>query len=322
MSVAEMAIAGIRRVAVVGCGTVGASWAALFLSHGLDVLATDVAPDAEESLRRHVGRAQGQLAELGCRGTGRLAFHASLAQALEDADLVQENAPENEELKRHLLAEIDGLVPPETIVASSTSALLRSRIVSACRHPSRHIVAHPFNPPHLMPLVEILGGDEAVVERACSFYAALGRRPLVLRKETEGHLANRLASALFREAAHLIEQGVASVEDVDAAVSYGPGLRWAIMGPCLTYHLGGGAGGISSIWARARHSAGPAWATRASARRCRPGSPKACSRRRPAAPSRTSRPSATVRWSASCSCSAAGRDARGAEGMQIPDLTG
>jgi carnitine 3-dehydrogenase len=261
MSVAEMAIAGIRRVAVVGCGTVGASWAALFLSHGLDVLATDVAPDAEESLRRHVGRAQAQLAELGCRGTGRLAFHASLAQALEDADLVQENAPENEELKRHLLAEIDGLVPPETIVASSTSALLRSRIVSACRHPSRHIVAHPFNPPHLMPLVEILGGDEAVVERACSFYAALGRRPLVLRKETEGHLANRLASALFREAAHLIEQGVASVEDVDAAVSYGPGLRWAIMGPCLTYHLGGGAGGITHYLEHLGPSQARRWAS-------------------------------------------------------------
>jgi carnitine 3-dehydrogenase len=184
-----------------------------------------------------------------------------LAQALEDADLVQENAPENEELKRHLLAEIDGLLPPETIVASSTSALLRSRIVSACRHPSRHIVAHPFNPPHLMPLVEILGGDEAVVERACRFYAALGRRPLVLRKETEGHLANRLASALFREAAHLIEQGVASVEDVDAAVSHGPGLRWAIMGPCLTYHLGGGAGGITHYLEHLGPSQARRWAS-------------------------------------------------------------
>jgi carnitine 3-dehydrogenase len=256
-----MAVKGVQRVAVVGCGTVGASWAALFLALGLDVAATDPAPDGEERLRRFVERAQGQLAELGCRGTGRLEFHGRMADALAGADLVQENAPEDEGLKVRLLAEIDGLVPPEAIVASSTSALLRSRIIADCRHKDRHIVAHPFNPPHLMPLVEILGADEAVVARACRLYAALGRRPLVLRREVEGHLANRLASALFREAVSLIEQGVAGVEDVDAAVSQGPGLRWAIMGPCLLYHLGGGTGGIAHYLEHLGPSQARRWAS-------------------------------------------------------------
>jgi carnitine 3-dehydrogenase len=256
-----MAVEGVRRVAVVGSGTVGASWAALFLAHGLDVAATDPAPDAEKRLRRFVERAQRQLAELGCRGTGRLEYHAGLAEALAGVDLVQENAPEDEAVKVRLLAEIDGLVPPEAIVASSTSALLRSRIVADCRHKDRHIVAHPFNPPHLMPLVEIVGDDGAVVARACRFYAALGRKPLVLRREVEGHLANRLASALFREAVSLIEQGVAGVGDVDAAVSQGPGLRWAIMGPCLLYHLGGGTGGIAHYLEHLGPSQARRWAS-------------------------------------------------------------
>ncbi|MBY6263688.1 3-hydroxyacyl-CoA dehydrogenase [Azospirillum sp. 412522] len=235
----------IRRVAVVGCGTVGASWAALFLAHGLDVAATDPAPDAQDRLRRFVDRALAQLAELGCRGGGRLTFHGALADALEGAGFVQENAPENEETKRRLLADIDGRAAPGVIVASSTSALLRSAIVAGCRSPARHVVAHPFNPPHLLPLVEIVGGDAGVIERAVRFYRSLGRHPVVLNREMPGHIANRLSSALYREAVHLVEQGVASVADIDAAISQGPGLRWALMGPHMTYHLGGGDGGIA-----------------------------------------------------------------------------
>jgi 3-hydroxyacyl-CoA dehydrogenase len=235
----------VRRVAVVGCGTVGASWAALFLAHGLDVAATDPAPDAEDRLRRFVERARAQLADLGAVGQGTLSFHADMADALSGAQFVQENAPENEDLKRRLLADIDRLLPSEAIVAISTSSLLRSRLVEGLPHAHRHVVAHPFNPPHLVPLVEIVGNDAGVVQRAVAFYRALGHHPVVLNREMPGHIANRLASAVYREAVHLVEQGVASVQDIDDAMRFGPGLRWALMGPHMTYHLGGGAGGIA-----------------------------------------------------------------------------
>lgn len=234
----------IHRVAVIGCGTVGASWAALFLAHGLEVAAYDPAPGAEERLRAFVERARGQLAELGAIREGALRVAADLPGALAGADFVQENAPENEDFKRGFLAEIDALTRPEAIIASSTSALLRSQIVADCATPGRIIVAHPFNPPHLVPLVELVGADEDVLARAAAFYRGLGRRPVTLRREMPGHIANRLASALYREAVFLVEQGVASVADIDAALCNGPGLRWAAMGPHMTYHLGGGQGGI------------------------------------------------------------------------------
>ncbi|RPH64034.1 MAG: 3-hydroxyacyl-CoA dehydrogenase [Burkholderiales bacterium] len=251
----------IRTVAVVGCGTVGASWTALFLAHGLDVRATDPSPAAEERLRRFIDRARPQLAALGCSGEGALHFATGLADALAGADFVQENAPENEDLKRRLLAEIDGLVPPGVIVAGSTSSLLRSRLVADCRHPKRHISAHPFNPPHLVPLVEIVGEDDDVVARAANFYRGLGRRPVVLAKEMAGHIANRLSSALWREAVYLVEQGVASVADIDAAMTHGPGMRWAIMGPHMTYHLGGGEGGIEHYLSHLGPSQARRWAS-------------------------------------------------------------
>ena len=235
---------GFKRVAVIGCGLMGASWSSLFLAHGIDVQAYDPAPDAEDGLRRFVGHALAQLRELGRTGQGRLQFTPDLSQALEGVDFVQENAPEKEDLKRQLLAQLDGLLPDSVIVASSTSALERSKIVADCTHRSRFIVAHPFNPPHLVPLVEIVGEDDAVIARARAFYEALGQKPVVLRREMPGHIANRLASALYREAVYLVAEGVASVADIDAAVCNGPGLRWAIMGPHMTYHLGGGQGGI------------------------------------------------------------------------------
>ncbi|HEX6957338.1 MAG TPA: 3-hydroxyacyl-CoA dehydrogenase NAD-binding domain-containing protein [Ferrovibrio sp.] len=233
-----------RKVAVVGCGTVGASWTALFLAHGLDVQATDPAPKSEAYLLKMVEKALPQLAALGCTGKGRLTFTTELSAALNGADFVQENAPENEELKRRLLAEIDAQLPPEVIVAGSTSSLLRSRLIADCRHRERHITAHPFNPPHLVPLVEIVGESDAIMERAVAFYRSVGRHPVVLRREMPGHIANRLSSAVWREAVYLVEQGIASVADIDAAMAFGPGLRWAIMGPHMTYHLGGGDGGI------------------------------------------------------------------------------
>jgi carnitine 3-dehydrogenase len=234
----------IARVTVLGCGTLGASWAALFLAHGLDVAAYDPAPGLAGRAAPAIAEARAQLAELGLAGQGALRFHDRLEEALAGTDFVQENAPENEAVKRALLAEVDARLPPDILVASSTSAMLRSAIVADCAHSERILVAHPFHPPHLVPLVEIVAGSAEVAARASAFYARLGRRPVILNREMPGHIANRLASALYREAVNLVAEGVASVADIDAALCNGPGLRWAAMGPHMTYHLGGGEGGI------------------------------------------------------------------------------
>jgi carnitine 3-dehydrogenase len=251
----------IKRVAVIGCGTVGASWAALFLGHGLDVTAYDPSPGAEERLQSFVGHALDQLAELGTREKGELRFSGDLTDVLGAADFVQENVPEDEALKRRMLADIDALAAEGVIVASSTSALLRSSIVAECKTPHRFIVAHPFNPPHLIPLVELVGEDEAIVQQAAEFYRTIGRRPVILKREMPGHIANRLSSALYREAVYLVEQGVASVSDIDAALCNGPGLRWAVMGVHMTYHLGGGPGGIEHYLAHLGPSQVRRWAS-------------------------------------------------------------
>ena len=239
----------VQHLAIVGAGMIGASWAALASAHGLTVSAYDPHPEARERFLGHVERARGQLTQLGLAGTGPVSFSTDLAEALSGADFVQENGPETEAVKRSLLAQIDALLPPGAIIASSTSALVRSTIVADCATPDRIVVAHPFNPPHLVPLVEIVGADADVVARAADFYRSLGRRPVVLNREMPGHIANRLASALYREAVYLVEQGVASVADIDAALCNGPGLRWALMGPHMTYHLGGGEGGIAGYLA-------------------------------------------------------------------------
>jgi 3-hydroxyacyl-CoA dehydrogenase len=251
----------IKRVAVIGCGTVGASWAALFLGHGLDVAAYDPSPGAEERLQSFVDHALDQLAELGTREKGELRFSGDLTDVLGAADFVQENVPEDEALKRRMLADIDALAGEGVIVASSTSALLRSSIVAECKTPHRFIVAHPFNPPHLVPLVELIGEDESIVQQAAEFYRTIGRRPVILRREMPGHIANRLSSALYREAVYLVEQGVANVADIDAALCNGPGLRWAVMGPHMTYHLGGGPGGIEHYLAHLGPSQVRRWAS-------------------------------------------------------------
>jgi carnitine 3-dehydrogenase len=234
----------ITRVTVLGCGTLGASWAALFLAHGLDVAAYDPAPGFAERMAPAIAAARAQLTELGLTGQGTFRAHDRLEAALAGTDFVQENAPENEAVKRALLAEVDARLAPDILVASSTSAMLRSALVVDCAHPERILVAHPFHPPHLVPLVEIVADNAAIAARASAFYARLGRRPVILNREMPGHIANRLASALYREAVNLVAEGVASVADIDAALCNGPGLRWAAMGPHMTYHLGGGEGGI------------------------------------------------------------------------------
>lgn len=235
----------IKRVAVVGCGTIGASWTALFMAHGHDVIASEPRPDAEAELRATV---DGLLPSLKPSGpVGNLAFTTDLATCCRQADFVQENVSEREAVKIDLLARMDALLRPHVVIASSSSAIMVSVMQSACARPGRVVLGHPFNPPHLVPLVELAGGaltEGWALDVAEAFYAGLGKKPIRLRKEVFGHVANRLQAAIFREAIHLLEEGVASVEDIDAAVTEGPGLRWALMGPFLTYHLAGGEAGI------------------------------------------------------------------------------
>jgi carnitine 3-dehydrogenase len=240
----------IDRVAIVGTGTIGASWATHYLARGLHVTATDPAPQAEGALRSYVAAAWDTVATLGLsRGASpyRLTFTSDVRQAVADADFVQENAPERPELKVELFAAIDDATPPDVIIASSSSSITMSVMQAECRHPERTVIGHPFNPPHVIPLVEVVGGTRTAPETirdTMSFYASIGKRPIHLKKEIPGHVANRIQSALYREVVHLIEQGVLDVADSDDAVSWGPGLRWGVMGPNLLWHLGGGEGGI------------------------------------------------------------------------------
>ena len=243
----------IERIAVVGTGVIGASWAAYFLARGLDVSATDPMPGAEAKLRDAVQRHWPSMEKLGLApgaSMARLSFSADLETALKDVDFVQENGPEREDLKTELFRRMDAALPAHVILASSSSGLLMSRVQAACAHPGRVLLGHPFNPPHMIPLVEVIGGEQTSkesVEQAMAFYTAIGKRPIHPRKEVRGHVANRLQAALWREAFHLVDQGVATVADIDTAIACGPGLRWALMGPFLNLHLSGGAGGIRHV---------------------------------------------------------------------------
>jgi 3-hydroxyacyl-CoA dehydrogenase len=245
----------IGRIAIIGTGVIGASWTALFLAKGLEVVATDVAPDAETSLKRFVKAAWPAVQRLGLAAgasQSRLTFTKDLPAAVLSADFVQENGPERIDFKKKLYQQLDELLPADVIIASSSSGLTMSEIQSACGlHPERCVIGHPFNPPHLVPLVEIVGGaktSEATIERASAFYTGLGKQAVRLRKEVPGHVANRLQAALAREVYYLVAEGVVSVTDVDKALCWGPGLRWGIMGQVLLNHLGGGQGGIEHFF--------------------------------------------------------------------------
>lgn len=225
------------RIAVVGTGVIGESWTRLFLAHGHEVVATDPAPGAEGRLRAAV--------------EGPVTFTDDLAAAVVEADFVQESGPERLEVKHEVLAAVDAVARPDVVVASSSSMLRPTDLArGAPAHPERVLVGHPFNPPHLVPLVEVVPGEAtspAAVDAAMAFYRSVGRTPLRLRAELPGHLANRLQAALWREAYSLVARGVATVEDVDTAITEGPGLRWAALGPFASQHLSGGAGGIAHV---------------------------------------------------------------------------
>src|SRR6201981_381732 len=245
----------IRRIAIIGTGVIGASWTSLFLAKGLQVVATDPAPNAEASLRKFVDTAWPALKRLGLSAgasQSNLTFTPALTQAVAGADLVQENGPERIDFKQKLYGQLDQLLAADVIIASSSSRLTMSEIQKgAASHPERCVIPHPFNPPPLIPLVEIVGGaktSEETIRRAAEFYTSIGQRTVRVNKEMPGHVANRLQAALAREVYYLVAEGVVSAADVDPALSWGPGLRWGVMGNMMLNHLGGGRGGIEHFF--------------------------------------------------------------------------
>src|SRR5699024_678621 len=251
----------IKNITVVGTGVIGNGWITRFLANGYKVTAYDMDPEAEGRMREAVQRAWPKMEQVGiAEGASQdnLFFETDMQKALSQADFVQENVPEREDIKRKVIADIDQYVKEEAVIASSTSGILPSTLQADCdRHPERVIVAHPFNPVYLMPLVELVGGEkteEAYVEKARQFYEELNMKPLVVRQEIEGHIADRLMEAVWRESLHIVNDGVATTEEIDASMIYGPGLRWALMGPFMTLHMGGGNQGVRHLL----HQFGPA----------------------------------------------------------------
>ncbi len=238
----------IQTFGVAGAGVIGAGWAARALAGGLHVLAWDPDPEAGQWLRETVDNAWPVMEKIGLHpdaSLDRLRIAESLETMAASADFIQESAPERLELKTELHRRIDQAADPVVVIASSTSGLLPSEFQSRCRHPERVLVGHPFNPVYLLPLVEVVAGErtaEASIDRAIQIYADLGMHPLQVRKEVPGFLSDRLQEALWREALHLVNDGVATPEELDAAISFGPGLRWALWGTCLIFHLAGGRG--------------------------------------------------------------------------------
>ncbi|MEH6607032.1 MAG: 3-hydroxyacyl-CoA dehydrogenase NAD-binding domain-containing protein [Pseudomonadales bacterium] len=238
----------INTVAVIGGGLIGMSWASLFLARGVKVVVVDQRPEAEEQLHAFVEEAWPLLLALNLttnKHVPKAYFTVSIAD-LSDVDFVQECGPDRIEIKRQLISELEQVVADDVIIASSTSSLMATDIQSNAHHPERILVAHPMNPPHLVPMVELVAGSatpEHTLVAAEVFYQRMQRVTIRVQKEVTGHLANRLTSALYREAVYCAAEGIASVADIDKAITYGPGMRWAILGPHLTYHLGGGAGG-------------------------------------------------------------------------------
>jgi carnitine 3-dehydrogenase len=243
----------VRAVTCAGAGVIGGGWAAHFLARGYHVIAWDPASDAESRLRHLVEQAWPSLIELGLSpgaSPDHLTFERDLSAAVAEAHLVQESAPEDLALKRQLLADIDAVAPPGVVISSSTSGFAMTDMQTGCRHPERTVVAHPFNPPYLVPLVEVVGGQRTapeVVAWASRFFTAAGKSVITMDREVPGFVANRLQEALWREALHMVAAGEATVEQIDRSITDGPGLRWAVQGPCLTFHLAGGQGGMGHM---------------------------------------------------------------------------
>lgn len=247
----------MKKVTCYGTGVIGTAWGAVFLKGGCDVTFYDIDQaklDAtRESLKGILAffQAQGLMSGDDCAAAlDRACYTTDPVRAVAQAEFIQENCPESVELKQKVLATIESACPADAIIASSTSGLLISDIAAKAVHPERVIGGHPYNPVYIMPLVEISRSkktDQAVIDRARAFYTEMGKEPVVMNRECPGFICNRIQVAVAREAYDLVYRGVCSVEDVDKAVTYGVGLRWAILGPHLVTHLGGGAGGFRAI---------------------------------------------------------------------------
>lgn len=243
----------MMKIAIVGTGVIGAGWATHFLAHGFDVIATDPADGAESRLRGWIDDNWPVVERLGlANGASRekLVFTTDLNAALRDADFIQESGPEHLDVKQALIAGIESAAKADAIIASSSSGLSVSEIQAHANHPERIVLGHPFNPSHIIPLVEVGGGrltSTENIERAMALYASTGKKVIRINQEVKGHIANRLQVAIWQEAISLVQRGVASVEDIDTAISCGPGLRWALLGPFLNLHASGGPGGITHV---------------------------------------------------------------------------
>jgi carnitine 3-dehydrogenase len=242
--------ADIRTVGIAGTGLIGAGWAARLLIRGFDVIAHDVSPVAEAKLKAAIDVAWPSMRKLlpqGRRKPGKLTFTTDLRKMAEAAEFIHEAAPEREELKIKLFRDIDGYARPDVIIASSSSGFLPTRLQSECRHPERVIIAHPFNPVYLLPLVETVPGERTspeAMDQAGEYFESIGMHVLRLKREIEGYICDRLQEALWREALHILDKDVGSTGDIDDSIVYSAGLRWAFMGSFLTYHLAGGPGGM------------------------------------------------------------------------------
>ncbi|MER9470626.1 3-hydroxyacyl-CoA dehydrogenase NAD-binding domain-containing protein [Mesorhizobium sp. M0482] len=243
----------LKHTAVLGAGVIGASWTALFLASGYSVSVFDVSDSAETQVRKYVENAWPVLKDLGLAKNGnpdRASFHKSATKAVDGAQFIQESVPERLPIKHELYATIEPAIAPKAVVATSASGLTLSEMQAGWKDPSRFVLGHPFNPPHLIPLVEVMGNERTghgVLETVERFYASAGKVTIRVNREVPGHVANRLQAAVWREAIHLVKTGVASVEDVDKAMWAGPGLRWAAMGPTMLFHLGAGEGGLAAF---------------------------------------------------------------------------
>ncbi|GGC03274.1 L-carnitine dehydrogenase [Novosphingobium endophyticum] len=261
----------IHTVAAIGGGVIGAGWVAAFLGSGRTVRLFDPAPGVGEKVRTHVAGAWDQMLELGLASPGddwqaRLTVHADLAEALDGADFVQESTPERMDVKRALFADLDRLVPEDVLIASSTSSLPVTELQEDLATKARFVLGHPFNPVHLIPLIEVGGGvatDLRAVEIALALYQAMGKEPIRLNREIFGHIGNRLTSAMFREAVRLVAEGYATVRDIDKAIKYGPALKWAIQGQFTTFHTSGGSGGLAEFLPKFAPSIIRRWSTMA-----------------------------------------------------------
>jgi carnitine 3-dehydrogenase len=244
-----------RRIGLIGTGSVGSGWAAIYIARGYEVMACDPSADAEARLRAFIADTWDALQRIGFATEtrvpdGKLSFARNAAAVAASSDFVQENAPENLALKQGVYAEIEDNAPATLVIGSSTGGIPPSQLQAKMRHPERLIVCHPFNPPHLIPLIEIIGGEKTapeVVDWALRFFTQLGKKPIRVDKEVTAFLTNRLQFALLREAVHCVAEGIASPQAIEDAIRYGLGPRWAVMGALTTFTLAGGEGGMPHV---------------------------------------------------------------------------